>query len=490
MLRVADDAWQTQIVAEMETAGSFVYTRLLVAENDFRAKIEETADTRRALQQGIERLKQKRAKTLLQLAAELLPEVIAENTHLRFTEIQQEVERANEKKEAEQARLEGEQQTCIADVQELKHQFEQVSREHTELAEIQQAKQKETTRLLQNNASFVQRSAETIATQQTLANNEARVNELQQQADEKLPAYRNSRLFQFLKSRNYGTSSYSAGFLTGRLDAWVAGIIDYPKAIRSFEFLRTVPVRMREEVKSRKRAFEKTLASLREIENQAATQTGLRLAVQKATAASRRRIEIADQLAAAETRLNEVEQQLESLASPTCEHLSHATESFSQWLAELRTSVLEELADETASVEDDRLVDEIQLCDEQVTQSRNDILNCEDEAKQWREKMVGMQWVLNKFRQNHYDADQSVFEKELDVDTLIQRFADGKSIKESLWAGLEGRQRQKQSWTSGALGKVGSVASHPISQALLFAIANIAGQAAAAAIGKRIFQKK
>lgn len=474
----------------MDTAGSFIYTRLLVAENDFRTQCEDAADMQRTLKEGIEQLTLKRAETLLALAQELLPEAIADDTQLQLGEVLTELMQAKARCEEDRKDLLQQRETAIAEIENLKQRFADSSREHAEFVADQQRKQQEATRILQNNPQFVQQSAATLKTQKTLHNNELRVEELHRQAEAQLPAYRNSRLFQYLIMRRYGSSDYEASFLTRRMDSWIARLIDFPKAIRSFNFLRTVPVRMREEVKKRKRDFDKSLAELRKLEDQVGNQSGLRLAAQKVSASERRRLEVAEVLAAAETRLNEIEAQLEAIESPQGKHFAKATAAFSEWLASLKVSVLEDLADETESAVDDRLVAEIQLCDEQVQQAREDIRKCEERARDRREKMMGMQWVLGQFRAKHYDADNSVFDASLDIDTLIQRFDDGKSIKESLWAGIEGRQREKQSWSSGAMGKVGAVASHPTSQALLFAVANIAGQAAAAAIGQRMMGKK
>lgn len=474
----------------MQISGSVVYSRLAAAEEELRQQVDAALNARSDAEQAIHKFSQQRAEAVLELADELLSEEAAEASRNEHAELSRRLDDLLRKREEKRTDIQAQIAEIKKELAVRTRRFEEASNEYAELAQRTQQLQQVTTTALQNDATFVERSQEAAATQQALALNEKRINELTRQAEEKLPAYRESRLFQYLKRRQYGEANYSASFMTKPLDGWVARLIDYPKLAEAFEFLQTAPVRMRQEVQKRRSEFERALEKIQAMESQAALRTGLNQANQKSRSAAQRRQEVNDSLMETQRRLSDCHSKLQQLEGFDGPAFAGATAEFGRWLSSLRTAALAEIAERTPEEEDDRLIAEIQWCDERLSEAESELQRFDQQQLAAQDQLAGLQWIMGQFRARRYDSDQSAFAADLDIETLLQRYQAGKSIKESFLAGLESKQREKQPWGSQAWSQIGSIAGHPATQTLLIAVANIAGQAAAAAIGQRIFDQK
>ncbi|MDP3316786.1 MAG: hypothetical protein Q8M47_12080, partial [Devosia sp.] len=64
--------------------------------------------------------------------------------------------------------------------------------------------------------------------------------------DQKGKPYRDDPLFMYLWERGFGTRNYRQTNLIQTLDAWVARLVDFPKARVNFAMLNEIPMRLRE----------------------------------------------------------------------------------------------------------------------------------------------------------------------------------------------------------------------------------------------------
>ena len=92
--------------------------------------------------------------------------------------------------------------------------------------------------------------------------------EIRAEAQEKLPSYDKNRLFRYLLDRDYGKPEYKKKGWTRRLDRWVAKLIDYQGARRSYDFLRVTPELMAAEVARRREQFNVLMEQVERIEDE------------------------------------------------------------------------------------------------------------------------------------------------------------------------------------------------------------------------------
>lgn len=86
---------------------------------------------------------------------------------------------------------------------------------------------------------------EAAETEAALERAEAGLAEMEYDATQKLPAYEKSRLFKYLYDRRLGTSRYVAGATDRRMDQWIAGLINFPRAKAGYDFLKNTPEQVR-----------------------------------------------------------------------------------------------------------------------------------------------------------------------------------------------------------------------------------------------------
>jgi hypothetical protein len=97
----------------------------------------------------------------------------------------------------------------------------------------------------------------------------------QEEAKRKLPEYQESSLFRYLRERQYGTPAYDGRGLERHWDGWVAKLIDYQNASKSFHHLSTTPNLLQNLIDEKQARYRDLLGQLEAARDQAQTKFGV-----------------------------------------------------------------------------------------------------------------------------------------------------------------------------------------------------------------------
>lgn len=90
----------------------------------------------------------------------------------------------------------------------------------------------------------------------------AALEHVESDAMEKLPAYEQCNLFQYLLGRHFGTTNYCESGLERRWDRWVAKLIDFENAKAGFDHLTQAPDRLRDLIAEKQKLYRRLLEEL------------------------------------------------------------------------------------------------------------------------------------------------------------------------------------------------------------------------------------
>ena len=202
-----------------------------------RRGAQQSLDAARQLKTALE----EKGDAVRELATYYLPEINRERVDATFGEIRGELATVVDRKDRARTELAGRRDRFEQSLQTMQTQLEDVSRQFEDLTRRMAETEQEIARSLAANAEFQQLSQQALAAEHELQQNEERAEQIQREAAAKLPAYRDSRLFQYLYAGGFGTAAYQRRGLVRTFDRWVAELIDFRRARRSYEFLQTTP---------------------------------------------------------------------------------------------------------------------------------------------------------------------------------------------------------------------------------------------------------
>ena len=222
---------------------------------------------------------------LLELAHHYLPEISRETIASSFREIREDLRQVLASKQRRQQQLGQELEKIETDILRQQVELDQVTEALDEKVAQREKLEAVVAERLAGHDSFQQLSGRALEAEQELDRNEQRIAEIGKEVAEKRPAYENSRLFQYLHQQGYGTPGYDPKGrkwgLTKRLDRWVARMIDYGRARRSYDFLRVTPELMQAEVDRRRREFNALMEQVEAIEDTISDEVGLTEVLQR-----------------------------------------------------------------------------------------------------------------------------------------------------------------------------------------------------------------
>ena len=229
----------------------------------------------------LDKLIQEKIETLAELAQHYLPDLSRSSVAGSFSEVRAELREFAQRRARRVEQLRDDLHRLDAQIDELHSAVDQKTMELDQAVQRREQLEKEAAAALDEDETFRELSSRVLTSEQQLARFESRVAEARREADEKLPAYQNSRLFMHLAERNYGTLDYRAGWLAARWDRWIARLIDYPQAKRGYDFLRSMPELMAAEVERHRTALGEAVDKLEAIEMQHWTRLGLYEAIER-----------------------------------------------------------------------------------------------------------------------------------------------------------------------------------------------------------------
>ncbi len=428
------------------TRGSDVLRLLASADGAVRAQLGEHKHELERLELAAREDVRRRGEQLMQLARHYLPKFDQEAVDGAFSEVRRELEKILTRKQRAEEDLQQEWDRSLDRRQRLQDDLDAVTEELDTLVLQREQLEEKLAEELEQSEVFQDLSKRAVWAEQELERNQQRVEESKQEAQEKLPAYQDSRLFQYLIKRGYGTPGYHKRGWTRRMDRWVAKLVDFDKAKRSYDFLQVTPELMEAEVDRRRLEFEELMREVDALQQEHSERLGLAKVLKQGMKVGKRRDSLLTKIDGEQDDLQRCEHQLEELAGPDNEFYRQAVDRMRQFLGGLHESALEAKARGTASTADDAIFAEVSWLNDRLEQAKRDADGVRRRQADLSRKRGDLLDLGRRFRTAEFDSHRSVFSAGYDPRPEIERLMRGDSSKERVWDDIKRHQRFLPNW--------------------------------------------
>ena len=429
------------------------------------------------LDEATRQLVEQRGQALLDLAEHYLPDIDRQTVAGTFSEVRGELLQILDRKE----RHEQELRTSLAEDQtktsELEDSLKQITTELNAKVARREELEKSVVQKLETDTEFQRLSQEALIAEQNLDQNEKRVAEIRSESAQKLPSYERSRLFQYLHKRGYGTAEYKKTGLTKRLDRWVAGMINYARARRSYDFLRVTPELMSQEVERRRDQFNGLMEQLETIEDRYADEIGLTDVMREGQALGGKRDQIVSAIASQQAITAKHLQELTSLQSSRNDYYEQALKRMQEFLANLEDRHLQSVSRSTPEPQDDKLVGEIVGLGAELQQHRHQSEQISYQQQFMKDRASGLQEIWNHFHQADFDSQRSLFPENFPIESHLEQYVRGELGLNDLWSTIKNAQQFAPPWYEDPGRDMRKVFDSDFSYVLLRVLTDIAGHA-------------
>lgn len=445
---------------------------LMEGYKEIQSRIERLRSEVSAIDHERGELADDRSDALLDLAEHYLPELTRDAIESSWTEVRGSLTQILMRKEDQRRRL----NEALAEINDRRLlQEDRLLQVNASLDEAKETQDRLSTAVESELAAddhFVQLSRQAAVAEAALERAEANLNEIEQDAARKLPAYEDSALFTYLRDRYYGTQDYPHRGFTRRMDRILAKYIDYPKAKKGYDFLSETPERMRKIIADDRTALDTVMGELEQRRDLVIERSGLPAALEKVTQLSEQRERRLLELDKTREETNHIERSLTDLEDTRGEHYGDAVRVFREMLSGFQSHELVAKARKTPSPTDDQIVARIQGAE-------NRIAAIDREERKHHQQVADLQRCLDaagrlmqRFRAAKFDASRSQFLPSVDVLDVMHRARDERDI-DDLWD----RLRRAQRWGPTLGEQVNSIGASPVAQVLIGAMAQAAGAA-------------
>ena len=357
----------------------------------------------------VSELTQARTRTLQQLAQTRLPELnedTAAKAMPEFASELQEVERQRQEREQELIDL---LQQLESSLQLKRAALEQCTEELDRAVAERDGLLEDVSKHLQTIPEYGPLAAEAQHAEVKLARDIARQEEIEAEAEEKLPPYEQSRFFQYLWNRHYGTPDYESRGFVRRMDKRLADFIGYPEAVLSYRFLRTTPEIVELEIQRRSEEAEKLRGEVEAMEAEVEEQFGVPAVRERGEELGRRREQLVAEFDELQQKIVAVHQKQHDEVGARGVYYREALSKLTGFLARAEQLMLERRVRDTADLADDRLVAELQGYGREIESTASQLPDLDGEADERDQLADRYERLLVDFRRAEYDSGRSRF---------------------------------------------------------------------------------
>lgn len=462
----------------MPNAGSTVLQQLRSSLAVARSNLDQLRQHSRQVELELTRLVAERGQAINQLAQHYLPNVSAQTIQNLFGNVQIDLADILQRKTDYRRQLEQKVASLgqFVDQSEAKvaHIDEQLKTLGVRRKDLETAVAKK----LADDPEFQKLTKLSLDIEKELQRHEQRVHDLEHEAHDKLPAYEHSALFQYLYQRKWGTAAYNYKGMTKQWDRWVADLIGYPRAARSYEFLLRTPQLVAQEVAKRRADFDELMTQIEAHRDQAAVDLGLKAAIEQEKSAEVQRSELSQKRAQSEQELSQAHQKLNELDFPTSEFYAEAVSRVRDYLARTQTTVLQARARRTPERIDDDLVARIAMLGDEITNLRPEQELTSKTVQTTGDRADGLDRIIQRFVAGNFDAGRSLFDDRFDGRQWADHYLAGKIDEGTLWQQISSQQSWAPTIVSQTGGTMSDIANSPWTYVMLDAMTQVAGAAA------------
>lgn len=257
-------------------------------------------------------------------------------------------------------------------------------------------------------------------------------------------AYEADPLFVYLRDRNFGERSYRALPPFAVLDGWVAGLIDYRDHKLNYARLTEIPERLAEHVERMRNEADSLATALETLEREALEADGVG-ALRAAAEEARRRLDANDaSLEEAEREHGRLASEIAGVANGAAGPLGDARTLLAQAMQRMTVPDLKVLAAETATLDDDRLVD-------QLVRLRRERLEFEEEQKsaaaaldREARTLSELEDLRRRYKGARFDSPYSEFSGGDLIGVLLSELMRGALSRDDFWRRIERAHRTRR----------------------------------------------
>lgn len=456
----------------MPIPGPHVHQQLISAYEQTAAKLELLRGQLGQIESERDRLEDNRDDTLSKLATYYLPDLTPESIQRTWAEVRPTMREILLRK---QNRVR-EYQEDLQDQNRIRGHFEdELTRLNERLDQGEQQQDRlveQVEHSLRENARFIELSKHASMAEAALERAEANLDEVSQDASRNLPAYQECKLFSYLLSRKFGTSQYTHTGFNRRMDRWVAKMVDFPAAKRNYDYLTTTPTTMRTIIAEDRMALDTVLDELGRLRDEAAQPFGLLAQIQAVEAMKQERESCLTQLEQATLQCETTQGELTRLEDPRCEFHAEAIDLFRNMLSQSSSDDLRQEARRTPEITDDQIVASLRGIETEIDQAKLSNVQQHDRLRLGQEVYEAVGRLIQRFRASGFDRANCRFSDALDVAGYLDRARNAADVEE-FWNSL----RRSQNWGPTTMDKITSVATHPMTQVMINAMAHAAAGA-------------
>lgn len=279
---------------------------------------------------------------------------------------------------------------------------------------------------LQKDKDYLQRDEEAKKSEARLQQYKKRVEEVEEEASKKLPAFEQNKIFSYLLRVDYGTTQYNRQGLRKRLDSWVAEKVNFSENKKCYDFLKSMPEMMKQEVARRQEELDKVVSEMEEIESRVEKQHGLPEIVARAEKLMNQRQTSIEKDKREDEQYATYVREREEIDSKKDPYHLQAVQKIKGFLEGEQIADLKTRARQTKGTEDDKLVDRIDNIDTKIQELKDKAKYVRTERDATATRLDGLRKIEKRFRSRDYEGSYSSFSDGFDVNTLLIGYMFGK----------------------------------------------------------------
>lgn len=456
----------------MPLSGPSVHQQLMSGYAELQAKLQAAHHHITSAAEQRASLDDDRGAAMLRLAEHYLPELTPDAVSDSWRELRPSMERILARKQDHTNRTQARLQELTSRRERLDAELVSLNERLDEAVSRQQELAAQVESQLQGDPQFAELSDRAAVAEAALERAEENLQGIEQDAEKKLPAYHDSALFTYLRDRQFGTAQYASRGFTRRMDRAVAKLIDYSKAKRNYEFLLTTPVQMRQIIENDRQALDTVMDELERQRDRVALRLGLPAALTAIETLQQQRSAQLSELDELLQQTESVRAELTSLDQTRGPYYREAIELVRGMLGRLDSRELERRAGATPDLTDDQIVAGLQGVETNIEKLDGKARDYQAEIAHLQQNLDGLGRLIQRFRAAKFDGASCQFVGNFDIVSDLDRAIDQHGM-DWLWD----RIREAQSWGPTAMEQVTKIATHPMTQILINAMAHAAGGA-------------
>ncbi len=468
----------------MPVSGPIVHQQLMHAYQEAQHELESARGQIAAAGVELGTLAEDRGEAMVNLAQHYLPELTQDAIRKTWDDVQQAISDVLKRKDLHSQRLVGTLEKLSAARADAEARLKSIGTTLDAATETQGEIANLVSQELSADKGFAELSDRAAEAEAALQRAEANLNEIEQDSNRKLPAYKNSALFMYLQKRGFLTPEYSHRGITRSMDQWLGRYIGYREACQGYDFLQSTPKHMRELIVEDRASLGTVLDSLEKQRDSVAAKHGLPVAIQKATELTNQRQATLAELEKVETEAKAVQCERTEIENTRGPYYNEAITRFRDMLATADPRSLASRASETPEVEDDQIVAKLQGVAQEIDQIGTQVQDRQKRIEQMTSHLQAIGSLISRFRAAGFDSARAQFNGSDDVTEELRGIRDGNGSYEEAWQRLRRSHRTAPS----AVDQFTQIATHPMTQVLINAMAHAAAgalQAQARQAGER-----